>query len=271
MCAYFADITIEIRTPSSWWAFADVSILGPYKPFSFMNSMKFDMGSPSAKSSPTDPASPDTSSDEDDKSLLEKLDNYIDSAYGKIFLALRTLMALLGVDPGNNPKLKVLTGGSFAVKELRKVDATKKLEKFADNPLTKILKLIDSITLFIDDNITTAVNELSKATGHADLTVSESSSEIDDKQQQEQGSTFDTNEFVNELFGDESDEPLKTDEDNAFSFLVNNVFPYMNDNIRPLVMRVRELAAGIKPTNNSVVNILEGNQQEDMNYALVDQ
>jgi hypothetical protein len=73
------------------------------------------------------------------------------------------------------------------------------------------------------------------------------------------------------LFGDENEDNLKTDEDNAFSFLANNVFPYMKDNIRPLVMKIRELADGIKPSNNSVVNIVEDNQPEEMNYALVDQ
>jgi len=80
------------------------------------------------------------------------------------------------------------------------------------------------------------------------------------KVDEENKAGFDTNEFLNELLSDDdTNEELKTDEDNAFSFLANNVFPYMNDNIRPLVMRIRELADGINPSNNSVVNILEDN------------
>ena len=285
LCDYFADVCIDISTPKSWpWPLKGVHILGPYYPFSGMRSLKFDMGG-SAAGKPSVPSNeaPDSSS-ESDKEALERLNNYRDSAYGRIFHYLGILAKLLGINVSDSPALKPLSSaGVFSgTAHLRNVDATKKLDKYGDNPITKIAKIIDNIIIFLDRNITPAITQLVKATGHEDLAITVKVDEVaKDKAKEVEGnkvdeetqqqSTFDPNEFVNELFSDENEDNLKTDDDNAFSFLANNVFPYMKDNIKPLVMRIRELADGIKPTNNSVVNILKGNQQEDMNYALVDQ
>lgn len=286
LCDYFAKVCIDLSTPESWpWPLDGVHILGPYYPLSGMSALKFDMGGSAAgKPAPAPSIEAPDSADGSDKEALERLNNYIDSAYGRIFHYLGILAKLLGIDVSDSPALKPLSSAGFfsGTAHLRNVDATKKLDKYGDNPITKITKIIDNIAAYLDRNISPAITQLVQATGHADLEITVKADEVakdqakevegnkvDEEAQQE--STFDPNEFVNELFSDENEDNLKTDEDNAFSFLANNVFPYMKDNICPLVMRIRELADGIKPSNNSVVNIVEDNQPEEMNYALVDQ
>lgn len=284
LCDYFADVCIDITTPKSWvWPLDGVHILGPYYPFSGMRSLKFDMGSTSSGKPAAEPTMTSDTVDGSDKEALERLNNYIDSAYGRIFHYLSVLAKLLGIDVSSNPALKPLSSAGIisGTKNLRNIDATKKLEKYGDNPITKISSIIDKIAQYLDRNISPAISQLAKATGHEDLQITVKADDVakdkakdveGNKVDEENKAGFDTNEFLNELLSDDdTNEELKTDEDNAFSFLANNVFPYMNDNIRPLVMRIRELADGINPSNNSVVNILEDNQTEEMNYALVDQ
>ncbi len=288
LCDYFADVCIDITTPKSWvWPLDGVHILGPYYPFKSMRAMKFDIGSaPSGQpSSPQSPAELEADAvDGSDKEALERLNNYIDGAYGKIFHYLKILAKLLGIDTSDSPALKQLgSAGVFSgTKALRGIDASKKLDKYSDDPISKISKIINNISSFLDSNISPAITNLMKATGHEDLVITVKADEVaKDKAKEVEGNNvdeeskaggFDPNEFLDELLKDDTDEELKTDEDNAFSFLANNVFPYMNDNIRPLIMHIRELAAGINPSNNSVVNIIGDDQKEDeMNYALVDQ